>query len=326
MKPLTSSVLFTNYYNRDVQSVIKTIFPDNFDLLFIEKAGVEQIVERIPYADYLVVGGRTKIDYQILVRAHRLKMIQRTGVGLDSLDLNYIKESGIPVYLNKGVNSLSVAEHCMMLTLACLKSLKTSDESLRSGKWLKHTIGLKNRELTGKVIGLIGMGSIAKKFIHLLKPYNVKIFYFKPEKLNRSEEEKIGIEYLTLNDLLKVSDVVSIHCPLLPETLNLLSDNEFSAMKKDVILINTARGGIIDQKALIRKLKRDIESTAGLDVFEEEPIDSSDEILSLPNVMLTPHIGGVTLDSFKNMMTGAFENIHAFSNGNIEMLESKRLI
>jgi len=319
------SVLLTNYYSAALLSIVKKVVPEGFDIISLDEPTQENVIKKIPRADYLLVGGRTKVDANVFAIANRLKMIQRTGVGLDSIDLEAVKKTNIPVYVNPGVNARSVAEHTVMLLLAVMRNLTGVDAIIKSGIWKKHELGIKNNELFGKTVGLIGLGSIGIYVAQMLQPFGVKIFYNKRTRLTEIEEVELKVEYCSFPDLLQKSDIISLHCPLTVETEKLIGSNQFSMMKRGVVIINTSRGKLIDEEALIRNLKTEYLKGAGLDVYEQEPLSPNNELRKFENVILTPHISGITYESFENMMREAFNNIKQFEEGHSDLIENKKL-
>jgi len=320
------SVLLTNYYSPPLLSVVREALPFGFVLIPLDEPTREDILRKASNADYFLVGGRLKIDQEIIEAAPRLKMIQRTGVGLDSLDLDFFSTRGLPLYVNPGVNARSVAEHTLMLILAVIRRLAVADDTLKTGKWIKHELGIQNHELYGKTIGLIGVGSIGLHVAKMLQPFGVNIIYTKRGQLSSDDEAALSLNFRSFPDLLAESDIVSLHCPLTTETQKLIGWDELSRMKKGSIIINTSRGKLIDEEALIHYLKTGYLKGAGLDVFAQEPIQGSNELLSLINVIVTPHIGGITYESFESMMKGAFYNISQFEAGHFAAIEDKKFV
>jgi D-3-phosphoglycerate dehydrogenase len=318
-------ILLTNYYSERLLSIIEGELSEGFELITLTKPGKDEIIKNIMLADYLLVGGRVPIDKEVIDSATNLKMIQRTGVGLDSLDLELLKKRNIPVYVNFGVNSQSVAEHTIMLILAVLRRLPIVNASVKKGEWIKHEHGVQTNELFGKVVGLIGLGNIGKEVAKLLHPFGVKILYHDKIRLSTDIENEMEINFCSLPELYQKADIISLHCPLTSETKGMIGTKEIASMKPGVIIINTSRGQLIVEDALINNLENGHIKGAGLDVFAEEPVAKNSKLLSLENVVLTPHIGGITLESFKRMMSEAFYNIMKYDSGDVASLESKRL-
>lgn len=321
---MKKKILFTNRYSGIPLDIVKNALPENFSIAMLEEATTDCLAQSVSDADYILAGGRVPIDDDALSHAQKLKMIQRSGVGLDSIDLEALKRHGIPLYVNRGVNSQSVAEHALLLMLACLRRLTEIHGNTVAGIWKKQEQGVRTFELHGKTVGLVGMGSIAQKVAGLLKPFGVHALYFDPFRPGETKERELAVEYMDLNTLLAKSDIVSLHCQLTDDNRHLIDDAAISRMKRGAVLVNTARGGLVDSAALHAALQDGRLSFAGLDVHEAEPLPAEYPLKSLPNVILTPHIAGVTADSFHAMMVDAMRNIELFDKGRLSEIEHAR--
>lgn len=277
-------------------------------------------------ADYILASGRMKVDKNILEKATNLKMIQRTGVGLDSLDLEEIKKRNIPLYVNQGINAQSVAEHTILLILACLRNLPQINDNTKNGIWIKQKSGIQTYELKGKTVGLIGMGHIARIVASILKSFSVNILYYDVKRQDESIEKEFDLKYCEFDDLLSKSDIISLHCPLNNSTRYIINEDSISKFKKGAIFVNTARGGLVKTEALIKGLDNGIVAFAGLDVHEIEPINKDYSLLQHNKAILTPHIGGITYNSFYDMMSSAMMNIFNFEHKNFNAIEKYKMI
>lgn len=320
-----SVILLTNKYSEKVLQVVHKELPEGFDFLSLDGANKSELLEKAPLADYFLASGRVSIDREIIESATKLKMIQRTGVGTDTIDLALLKAKKIPVYVNSGINSFSVAEHTILLMLAVLRRLTMADSNVKTGKWGKNDVGIECHSLNGKTVGVIGIGNIGKEVTKILRPFNVKVLYNDSNRLSEIEEAALNIQYSTLDALLKQVDILSLHCPLTQQTKGFIGLNEIKSMKTGSIIINTARGPLIDEGALVEALKSGHLKGAGLDVFEKEPPNPNNPLIKLDNVILTPHVGGLTLETFSKMMRDAFENIRLFEMGRLDLIENKKL-
>ena len=316
-------ILLTNHYEGKPAEIIKSAVPDGFELEMLESVSQQELEGKVKEADYLLVSGRLKINRTVLGNAQNIKMIQRTGVGLDSIDLEYIRNHDVPFYVNKGVNAQSVAEHTILLMLASLRNLVEINENTKRGIWKKQAQGVCTHELCGKTVGLIGMGAIGRKVAGMLKAFGAEVLYNDVSKMKQEDENALGIKFSTREEIIEKSDIISLHCPLTDDTRHMINDRAVNKMKNGVILINTARGGLIDEAALINGIKNGKIAGAGIDVYEKEPVDNS-EVLNLQNVIITPHIGGVTYDSFYQMMYQAMRNIEMFDKGQLQEIEQSR--
>lgn len=302
------TILITNSYKKEVFDIIKPLVPEGYKLIQLDKAHRAELLEKAGLADYFIVSGRLKIDKEVLEAAPNLKMVLRTGAGIDQIDKEALEVRNIPLKVNKGVNAKAVAEHTLLLILASLRKLTQADQMLRKGIWKKQEFGVQTRTLFGKTVGILGMGNIGTELVHLLKPFNVRILYFKRNRLEGKLEEQLGIEYCEFEDLLKKSDVLCLLCALNNETEKIINKSSFEKMKNDAVLINTGRGKLIDQKDLIAHLANNDLFSAGLDVFEEEPLKFDDEIIQCLNTTISPHVAGISQESFLKMYNKVFSN------------------
>lgn len=316
-------ILLSNKYVNEPFEIIKTVTPEGFELIMLDEVCQEDLVEKAFQADYILASGRLRISRQVLDRAEKLKMIQRTGVGLDSLDLEEITARKIPLYVNRGVNAKSVAEHAVLLMLACVRKLMIMNENTKSGIWKKQSQGVQTRELGSQTVGIIGMGNIGMQTAAILNAFGAKILYYSRHRMDAENEQKLHSTYVELDELFQKSDIISLHCPLAKETEGLICKESLERMKDGAILINTARGKLIKETDLIEALQRGKISFAALDVYEQEPTDNH-TLLTMENVIATPHIGGITYDSFYAMMQDAMRNIAFFEEGKFQEIEKYR--
>ena len=320
------TILLTNKYTGRPLSIVREELPEGFELRFLSEQTEDALLRECAQADYILAGGRLRISREVLEHATSLKMIQRSGVGLDALDLDAMRERSIPLYVNQGVNAESVAEHALLLMLACLRRLPIIDRNTKNGLWKKQEQGVQTAELRGRTVGIIGMGSIARRLVQLLQPFGVHILYANRTQRTGEYEQEYGLCFVNLEELLQRSDIVTIHCALTEETRNLFNAETLQKMKPGAILVNTARGGIADPDALAAALREGRLSYAALDVHAEEPIPEDYPLKELDNVILTPHIAGITEDSFRAMMHDAFRNIACFERGELDAIAAYKTL
>lgn len=318
------TILLSNKYSHLPLHIITQEVPIGFNLMMLETVSEEELLSKIHEADYLLASGRLEISEMILKKALKLKMIQRTGVGIDMIDINALKKYNIPLYINSGINADSVAEHTILLMLSVLRRLPTLNNEVHSGIWIKQENGVQNRMLKGRKVGIIGMGNIGQHVAVILSSFGAKVMYHDMNRLNPDKEKELNIEFLSFEDLLQKSEILSLHCSLTPITKNLINEHSLKQMNKDIIIINTARGGLIDDVALCKALESGSVKGVGLDVFAKEPINENNALLKFKNVIMTPHIGGITYDSFHSMMAEAMQNIRFFEEGRLDKIENKK--
>lgn len=319
-------ILHTYRYTGQPWEILKSVVPATFTIETLQEPTYECLLRQCVNADYLLVSGRLPINEKVLSAANRLKMIQRTGVGTEMLDMESIKRHGIPVYVNQGVNSRSVAEHTLTLMLACLKRLTAIDRQVRRGIWKKQETGTSTHELYGKTVGLVGMGAIGRQVAIYLNVFGAKVLYTDIFRQPVEVEKTLGITFVpTFEALLPQIEILSFHCPHTISNEEMLNAKTIELMKDSAIIVNTARGKLIDETALYVALKSGKIAFAGLDVHYEEPMSENDSLKELDNVILTPHIAGLSFETFYSMMADAVDNILAFDAGKIDELQSKLL-
>lgn len=320
-------ILHTSRYTGGPLEILMSVVPDGYTVKTLDAPTYEQLVSEAADADYFLVSGRLPIDKGVLDAAKNLKMIQRTGVGTEMLDKEEIKRRGIPVYVNAGVNARSVAEHTMALMLGCLKRIPAVDRQVKNGIWKKQQTGTSCRELYGKTVGLVGMGAIGRQVAQYLSVFGAKIIYTDLYRLSSEMEQTLGATYVSsFEEMLPDIDILSLHCPLTDNNREMLNAHTFSMMKPGAILINTARGKLVDEAALLAALNDGHLSAAGLDVHYEEPLKGESPFSGLDKVILSPHIAGLSYEAFGSMMKMAIDNIVEFDKGNIGLLEEKKLV
>ena len=262
-------------------------------------------------ADVLVVTTFTRVDGELLGKFPSLKFLQVASTGYDNVELDAVRNRGVMLSNIPVANKESVAEHVIAMTLSLLKDMRFLDSELRSGNWPMIT---GSRELKGKTFGIIGMGAIGIRLAERLLPFEVGMVYHDVRRLPEEREQNLGLTYLPLERLLEVSDVISIHVPLTNDTEKMFSSSAFGKMRDGAILINTSRGEVVDEQALIEAVKgKGIR--AGLDVFPTEPPDFSSELFRLDNVIFSPHIAGVTVESQQRFITETVSNVLRYAQG-----------
>ena len=247
---------------------------------------------------------------EIIGAAPRLKLIQKIGVGVNTIDLAAAKQRGIPVCNLPGTNARAVAELTLGLMLSVLRRVPAFDRRLRSGMWTDTDLQDGIGELGGRTVGLIGFGAIPRILAPILTAMGCSVIY-----TARNAVADPAVVYRALDHLLAEADVVSLHLPLVPETARIIDAAALARMKPGAILINTARGGLVDQAALVDALASGRIAGAGLDVFETEPLPDADPLLGLQNVVVTPHIAWLTTGTFDRSFVLAAENCRRIASG-----------
>lgn len=319
-------ILLTNRYGDDVLKAVAPLVPSGFTFRSLPVLSREALIAAAADADYFLASGRLPIDKEVIDAAKRLRMVQRTGVGTDGIDTQALRNRGVPAYVNKGVNARSVAEHTVMLVLAVLRRLPATHRRMSEGGWAKNETGLGMRSLQGKTVGLLGLGSIGRIVARMLAPFDVTLVYHKPRPLNEEAERELGVSYRAWDELLGTVDVLCVLCPLNDHTRGMIDARALASMKQGACIVNTARGGIVDEVALADALREGRLAGAALDVHGQEPPDADAPMRTMDNVILTPHVAGLTLETFLHMIGSAFANIERFHAGDLESLAPNRLV
>jgi len=262
------------------------------EVLYLEEPPEEELVKAIKGVHGLIVRSKPLVTRRVIEAADSLLVIGRAGVGVDNIDVEAARARGVEILTSPEAATQSVAELTMGLILAVARKIAFCDRKIRAGEWpKKHAVGV---ELWGKTLGVIGAGRIGLTVARIAKfGFNMNVVYYDVAR-NKKIEEEVGARYVSLEDLLREADVVTIHVPLTEQTKYLINEEKLKLMKRTAILINTSRGPVVDTKALIRALKEGWMAGAGLDVFEEEPLPPNHPLLELENVVLTAHIGAST--------------------------------
>ena len=283
--------------------------PAGFELVEV-RAGSAELRDAMPEADYLIGLGDPSMDDAFYARAKKLKLVQLLSAGYDKCDIESARRAGVPICNNGGANSVAVAEHTLMLMLAVCRRLIWQHQNVAAGRWRGNNWQEKHvYELEGKTLGIIGLGTIGKKVARLAQAFDMKVIYFDILRLNEAEEDAVGARFRLFDEVLALSDIVSLHVPLLPSTRHFISTRELGLMQRHAYLINTCRGPVVDEPALVTALSDGKIAGAGLDVFELEPPSPDNPLFTLENVVLTAHLAGPTWENRAKRFRNAFDNV-----------------
>ena len=279
----------------EVAPVLNKVLQENgLQVTYEPEITPDQIKEKIGQFNILIVRGRTKLTKELIEKADNCKIIARVGVGLDNIDEDAAKAKNIQVINAVEAAMTAVAELVLALMLSLARQIPRGDRAIRNGEWLKKE--LKGTELKGKYLGLIGCGNIGKRLGRLAKGLNMSIIGYDVIPIDEEFSKDVGLMKADLDTLLQSSDYISLHVPLLDSTHHMINEEKLSLMKNNAKIINTSRGGVIDENALYEALKNGKLGGAALDVFENEPATNS-KLATLDNVILTPHIGAQTKEA-----------------------------
>jgi D-3-phosphoglycerate dehydrogenase len=304
---------------------LRALLPPGFRLTGATAPGEAAMAALIRDADF-AISGQVAVSGEVLRAARRLKLLHKWGVGVDNLDLDAARALGVRVARTTGSNALPVAEFTIGLMLASLRFLPYGHHLLQQGVW--HGPGrlpAPTLTLSGKTVGIVGLGAIGQRVAGLLKGFGCEILYSKRTPLDPEAEAALGVRHASLDAILAASDVVSLHCPLTPETTGLIGAGELARMKPSAVLVNVARGGVVDEMALAAALRARTIRAAAMDVFSVEPPPADHPLLGLDNIVVTPHLAAVTADTFAPTVTRMFRNIALVAAGG-EVPEADRVV
>ncbi|MBG7609968.1 MAG: hypothetical protein IZT55_03790 [Anaerolineae bacterium] len=271
----------------------------------------QDLLHEIHQYDALIVRGRTKVTADVFAAAPNLKVVGRAGVGVDNIDLAAAQSHGITIVNTPTATTTAVAEHALALMLATIRFVPRADSTMKSGQWLKKEfIG---SELLGKTLGIIGMGNIGSGVAQRAAAFGMTVLGYDPF-LTPDEIQQRGAKSVQLEDIYSGADMISLHIPLTPETRNLINGQTFAHMKRGVVLICTARGGLIDETALVSALENGQVAAAALDVFSSEPPGLT-ALVAHPRVIATPHLGAQTKEAQVRAAVNIAEEVLAALNG-----------
>ncbi|HET8722216.1 MAG TPA: 2-hydroxyacid dehydrogenase, partial [Nitrospira sp.] len=295
-------------FAKDVRSEIEAVASNEFRVRFAESYDRQEQIGLIADADFILLGG-APLDAGMIGHAGRVKLIQKWGIGVDKIDLDAARAAGIPVGITFGENAGPVAEHAILLMLAVYRRLPMIDRKLRQGIWMKSEVRSICYQITGKTVGLIGFGNIARMVAHRLRGFDAEIIYHDPRRADRVTEKALRAAYVPLDTLLARSDIVSVHAPLNAATRELIRADTIEKMKDGAILVNTARGEIVHEPSLYDALVSGKLRGAGLDTFVGEPPSPDNPLLGLDQVVVTPHAAGGVFDNVENVARHALGNM-----------------
>ncbi|GAA5136213.1 hydroxyacid dehydrogenase [Pseudonocardia adelaidensis] len=254
-----------------------------------------------------------RMDRARIEAAPRLRIIARHGAGYDTVDLAAARERGVAVTVTADANAVSVAEHAFALVLAVVRRVATADAAVRAGRWDEARRAAVGLELDGKVLGLVGFGKIGRRVARMAAAFDMTVLATDPAA-DAGAARELDVRLVPLPELLAASDVVSLHVPLLPATCGLIDARALAGVRPGAVLVNTSRGGLVDEAALADALDRGLLSGAGLDVFDEEPLAAGSPLLRA-DVTLTPHCGGQTVEAMRRVGLQAADSVVACARG-----------
>jgi phosphoglycerate dehydrogenase-like enzyme len=291
------------------QRIVAKLAPPGFTLSFAEKPDATTPA-LVAESDFVLCV--SPVTEPMIAAAPKLRLIQKWGIGVDKIDLAAAERHGVYVAITAGANASVIAEHTLLLILATLRRLPVADRSIRAGQWAPGDLRPHARQLAGKTVGIVGFGNIGRAVAHALQGLQTQIIYYDPRG---PAPDHPAARHVPLAELLATSDVVTLHCPGGPANRHMLDRAALAAMKPGAILINAARGELVDETALVEALRSGHLLGAGLDTFATEPLPPDSPLRLLDNTVLTPHVAGGVLDHIEPMAAHAFRNMLSVLHG-----------
>jgi phosphoglycerate dehydrogenase-like enzyme len=296
----------------EVAEIAREMAPKGFETVII---GDSEVVASLPNTEYMVCYPHVPMRDAFYKAVPKLKLVQLLSAGYDNVDLEAARRAKVPLSNNGGANAISVSEHAMMLMLTVARKVVWQHASVSGGRWRGNGPAPRMYELHDKTLGIIGFGTIGKKVARLAQPFGMHVQYFDIARLSEGEADRHNVKFRLLRELLRTSDVVSLHVPLNDSTRHMIGKEELELMKPNAIIVNTSRGPVIDEAALCAHLAAGKIFGAGLDVFDQEPPPSNNPLFKLDNVVLTAHFAGPTWDNHVARFRNAFDNVQRVARG-----------
>jgi len=312
---VASKIIFSPKFPAALLDVARALVPPGFEMDVVE-AGTPEFTAALPDAEYYVGFPRAELSTDFFKAAPRLKLVQLISAGYDRLDVEAARRAGVPIANNGGANSVAVAEHTLLLMLAVYRKLSWHHANVVTGKWrVGDFASHRLYELEGKTLGIVGLGTIGKKVARRAAAFGLRIQYYDIVRLPEDAEDALGVRFALFPELLRTSDIVSLHVPLNKVTRNLIGARELGLMQPSAVLINTCRGPVVDETALHAALTGGRIAAAGLDVMVQEPPLANHPLFALENVTFTPHMAGPTWENWTKAFRNAFDNVQRVARG-----------
>jgi phosphoglycerate dehydrogenase-like enzyme len=308
------TIVFLQPLNAELTEAVQSRLPDGFSLRVPERTDPAHLRELVTDTKYVVTWD-LGFDAALFAAAPHLRLVHKWGVGIDNIDLAAAKAHGVTVARTTGSNARPVAEFTVGAILALSRHLVEAHSTTQQGQWLKNQIWRGSRMLGGKTVGIVGFGPIGQHVARCLSGFGCTLLYYKRNRLPAAEEQALGVTYTKLPELLVRSDIVTLHTPLTDQTRGMIDAAALATMKSSALLVNVARGGVVQEADLVQALRDGVIAGAAVDVFEQEPPPPDHPLLHMENVLVTPHTAASTFDNTGNGINHLLRNIVAFARG-----------
>ena len=297
-----------------VRAVVRRVAPPELDLHFATSYDEAEQMALVRDAE-IIFAGWAAVTRPMLEHARKLRMIEKWGIGVDRIDVEAARAMHIPLAITAGSNAGPVSELTIGLMLAVYRRIAQVDRALRQGQWLKSEMREIGYQIAGKTVGIYGLGNIGRKVAQRLQGFECEVIYHDACRADAATEQRLMVRYVERDALFTQSDILTLHAPFIPETAQVVNAARIASMKDGAILINTARGELVDEAALVAALVSGKLRGAGLDAFAVEPVAPGNPLLTLDQVVVTPHVGGAVFDNVENVARHAIGNIMKVLNG-----------
>src|ERR1700760_791731 len=296
-------------------NIAKELLPPSLDAV-IARHGTPEFQAALGDAACLIGFGEGTMDDAFYASAPNLKLVQLLSAGYDRCDIEAARRAGVPICNNGGANSTAVSEHALLLMLAVCRRITWQHANVSAGRWRGNNVDdVKLYELKGRTLGIVGLGMIGKKTARLAQAFGMHVQYYDIARLSEDRADALGVKFALLDELLRTSDIASLHVPLIKGTRHMIRAAQLRMMKSTAYLINTCRGPVVDEPALVDALQSGTIAGAGLDVFDQEPPPPNNPLFALRNVVLTAHFAGPTWDNQYTRFRNAFDNCQRVMRG-----------
>lgn len=303
-----ASIVFIHGLPKRIVDLIVSFNPEGFTTDVIDGATPEaQQAAAVKNADFIMTY-RAKLSEGVLRSAVNARLVQILSAGYDGVNLKLLRELKLPCANNGGANSWAVADHAVLAMLALYRRLDAADRAVREGRWSAAIDGTNTFEMAGKVVGILGFGNIGQKVARRVRSFDASVQYYDLVPPVPERERELQATRVSLDALFRTSDIVTCHAPLTNDTRHIVNRERLASMKPTALLINTSRGPVVDEAALVEALQQKRIAGAGLDVFEIEPVDRHNPLLAMDNVVVTPHSAGTTWDTWARRAEFAYRN------------------
>lgn len=311
---MTQKIAMLQPVAEEMMGIIRELLPEGFSVSAVTGRTPDDLKAAMADAEY-GVWWDVPVTAEIVAASPKAKLFHKWGVGVDNIDMDACRARGIQVARTTGSNAAPVAEFAVGAMIALARRIVPAHISTAAGGWEKNEVWKRSIMVTGKTVGIIGLGSIGKGVAKRLAGFDCRILYHNRSRIPAAEEAALGVEYATLDDLLRQSDIVSLNCPLSPETKGMIDARAFALMKRGALLVNVARGGVVVEADLVRALEDGTLAGAAVDVFESEPPPKDHPLLRMPNVIVTPHTASTAFENSRKGVAHWLGNIVRVSKG-----------